>query len=227
MMKKILSCLVWSVITPGVFAIEFQHDNVVDALAKENAADSELQIFEVMPPLTEDERNRIIHSQIKANIQQNDISDLEQEEKVKAPAQKPSPAVSIDMVPDAVRFEPASRSALILDPRVARASFTTKVKNKEPQNNVGVLLNKSREIFFYTDLLDMKGDTAIHKWYHNNELASEVKFKVTSKRWRVWSRKDLPPAKLGTWKVGVYNAKGELLAEHKFEVAEQLNTAKR
>ncbi len=91
---------------------------------------------------------------------------------------------------------------------VARSQFTTEIVDREPINRVLVLANDVREVFFFTDLRGLDGQTVTHRWEHNGKVVSTVEFKVKGPRWRVFSRKDLDPFALGKWTVVVTDANG-------------------
>jgi hypothetical protein len=100
---------------------------------------------------------------------------------------------------------------------VGRAAFTTIVRDREPQDDIKTLGNDVTEISFFTELNDMTGQTAIHRWEYQGDVMAEVSFNVGGPRWRVWSRKSLLPQWLGTWKVSVVNGAGEVVHEQTFE----------
>jgi hypothetical protein len=96
---------------------------------------------------------------------------------------------------------------------VVRSVFTTAVKDREPVDKLGKTEGDADHIYFFTELRDMSGQTAIHRWEHNGKVAAEVKFNVRGPRWRVWSSKTLSPQQEGEWKVSVVNGAGEVIAE--------------
>jgi hypothetical protein len=96
---------------------------------------------------------------------------------------------------------------------VVRSVFTTEVKDREPVDKLNGTKSDAEHIYFYTELRDMSGQTAIHRWEHNGKVAAEVKFNVRGPRWRVWSSKTFTPNAEGEWKVSVLNGAGEVIAE--------------
>ncbi|MDH5407584.1 MAG: DUF2914 domain-containing protein [Gammaproteobacteria bacterium] len=91
---------------------------------------------------------------------------------------------------------------------VVRALFTTTIKNNEPQNEVLILENNKKNIFFFTELRNMQGRTVIHRWEYNGKVIKEKKIKVSKKRVRVSSSHSLSPKQTGKWTVVVTNDKG-------------------
>ena len=105
--------------------------------------------------------------------------------------------------------------------KVARAVFTTSIVDREPVDQVLMLNNSAKDIFFFTDLRHFEGQVISHKWFYDNKLESVVNFKVNGPRWRVYSRKDVSPEKLGKWTVVVQNEQGQSLKASVFQVVEQ------
>ncbi|MDA8362811.1 MAG: DUF2914 domain-containing protein [Gammaproteobacteria bacterium] len=101
--------------------------------------------------------------------------------------------------------------------QVTQAVFTTGIKHHEPVNNISVLTNKHRHVYFFTDLRHMTGQTVTHRWTYKGKVVAQVKFKVGGPRWRVYSRKTLNPAWLGEWQASVVDANGITLGVSTFE----------
>jgi len=91
---------------------------------------------------------------------------------------------------------------------VARATFTTAIVNREPVDRVLVLAPPVTEIYFFTDLRNLKGRTVTHRWRYRGEVVSQVPFAVEGDRWRVYSKKLLPPDSFGEWSVTVSDDAG-------------------
>jgi hypothetical protein len=95
---------------------------------------------------------------------------------------------------------------------VVRSIFTTSIQDREPIDK----LEKSAEtdqVFYFTELRDMSGQTATHRWEYDGKVMAEVKFDVRGPRWRVWSSKSFTPGWAGDWKVSVLNGAGETISE--------------
>lgn len=113
---------------------------------------------------------------------------------------------------------PATRSAEAPQPAtsdsrgsVARSAFTTGIDQREPVEELDQVAPDSNEVTFFTELENMAGQTAVHRWEYQGDVHAEVEFKVGGSRWRVWSRKALLPEWQGEWTVSVLNREGELL----------------
>jgi len=96
---------------------------------------------------------------------------------------------------------------------VVRSVFTSAVEDREPTDNLKELNTSSDKIIYYTELRDMSGQTAIHRWEYNGEVMAEIEFNVGGARWRVWSSKSFVPGWTGEWKVSVLNGASEVISE--------------
>lgn len=99
---------------------------------------------------------------------------------------------------------------------VVRSAFTREVEEREPTENLQKLTNENGEVKFFTELRDMNGQTATHRWEYDGKVVAEISFDVKGPRWRVWSSKSLVPQWTGDWKVSVVNGAGEVISEKKF-----------
>ena len=102
---------------------------------------------------------------------------------------------------------------------VVRSAFTTAIEEREPANNLKTISNDEGKVFYYTELRDMSGQTATHRWEYNGEVKAEIKFNVRGPRWRVWSSKSFVPGWTGDWKVSVINGADEIISEDMFSYA--------
>lgn len=101
-------------------------------------------------------------------------------------------------------------------PKVALATFTTEISNREPVDQISFLGNDKNVVFFFTDLRNLAGQEIRHVWAYNGRDMGTVRFKVDGARWRVWSSKQLLPDWLGEWTVSVLNADDEVMATESF-----------
>ncbi len=101
---------------------------------------------------------------------------------------------------------------------VVRSAFTTEIADREPLENLQNLTNENGKVMFFTELRDMSGQTALHRWEYEGKVMAEVPFKVRGPRWRVWSSKAMMPQWTGEWKVSVINGAGEVIAEKNLKV---------
>ena len=100
---------------------------------------------------------------------------------------------------------------------VQKAQFTSGVENHEPKDNLDSLGNDQTRIFFYAVLVNLQGQEVTFRWSYNDVTQAEVKQTPTSGRYRTNTSKTLDPSKLGTWKVEVLDASGNVLETKTFE----------
>lgn len=100
---------------------------------------------------------------------------------------------------------------------VARAALTSAVENREPTDKLETVSTDQQQLYFFTELRDMSGQTAKHRWEHNGKVMAEVEFNVKGPRWRVWSSKSFVPNWTGDWKVSVINGAGDVIKEKTFK----------
>ena len=96
---------------------------------------------------------------------------------------------------------------------VIRSAFTRDIDEREPMENLESLTNDNGQVKFFTELRDMSGQTATHRWEYAGNVVAEIEFNVKGPRWRVWSSKTFVPAWTGDWKVSVVNGAGEVISE--------------
>ena len=96
---------------------------------------------------------------------------------------------------------------------VIRSAFTRDIDEREPMESLEVLTNDHGQVKFFTELRDMSGQTATHRWEYDGNVVAEIEFNVKGPRWRVWSSKTFVPAWTGDWKVSVVNGAGEVISE--------------
>ena len=109
---------------------------------------------------------------------------------------------------------------------VARAVFTNSVHDREPADTITTLGNDKNQIYFFTDLRGLAGQTVIHRWEYQGKTVDEVKFNVGGPRWRVWSSKTLSPQSTGDWRVEIIGGDGKTLGEGSFKYTAAAPTAK-
>ncbi|MBK1672799.1 hypothetical protein CKO35_05685 [Ectothiorhodospira shaposhnikovii] len=131
----------------------------------------------------------------------------------------PEPATTPSMEPRPTPAVPDARSS-VPGPRghVARAQFTSEVRGREPIDQLSRLDHQTRQIQFFTEIMDHEGGEIIHRWWYGSQSMGDIRFQVGGPRWRVWSTKTLKPEWAGVWRVEVVTQDGEVLEERRFEL---------
>lgn len=104
----------------------------------------------------------------------------------------------------------AAEEQVVPDPewQVARAQFTSGIRNREPIDRLVVASPLIHEVYFFTDLRHLQGRTVTHRWRYNGQVVSQVPFAVGGPRWRVNSKKEIDPDQVGEWSVTVVDQSG-------------------
>jgi len=108
---------------------------------------------------------------------------------------------------------PASSAAV---DHIPRAVFTSGVQNREPTDSITSLSNDKNQIYFFSELSGLAGQTVVHRWEYQGKPMGEVKFDVGGPRWRVWSNKTLLPQQTGEWRVSIIDGSGNKVGEASF-----------
>lgn len=95
--------------------------------------------------------------------------------------------------------------------QLTRALFTTAIQEHEPVGSVDSLSTATDQVYFFTEIAGLQGDTITHRWTHGGEVRAEVPFSIGGPRWRVYSSKKLLPAWTGEWIVEVLGADDKVL----------------
>lgn len=111
---------------------------------------------------------------------------------------------------------PAEEAELPPAGRLERGVFTTAVVDREPQDALDTLSNRSREVLYFSEIRGASGQTITHRWEWNGKPMAEVSFQVSGPRWRVHSSKRLDPNWLGEWTVTVLDSEDRVLSRDSF-----------
>lgn len=110
---------------------------------------------------------------------------------------------------------------------VLRAVLTRGIKQREPIDNlpdqVYVDHRQSQQLYFFTELLGLKGHTIIHRWYYNDKQVAQLNLPIGSDRWRTYSSKTMPKQWLGAWRIEVLDQQFNLLKRHEFTLRQNTN----
>lgn len=119
---------------------------------------------------------------------------------VQAAGQEAAPATSEDAAPAAGQAG-----------KLARAVFTTEIRDREPVDEIQSVGRDIAKVFFYTELQGMEGQTVTHRWSYQGEVKAEITFYVRAWRWRVYSSKNLVREWIGDWTVDIIGGDGSII----------------
>ena len=192
----------------GVTEVKPVVNNIIKTVDKERVKLEQVEEIEK-------DVNTIINNPIKATKKEQAVIEIE--------------AINIKPV-EKVKKEETSEpetnpSQDFVDKRIARALLTTGVNNKEPLDvivsPVVVNKNKASGVFYFTEIVDMKGVDLYHRWLWNDQVQYNRKINILGDRWRAATSKTIPYTKTGNWNVRLVNNEGVILNEIKFKVIQQ------
>lgn len=106
--------------------------------------------------------------------------------------------------------------------KVARGLLTNAIVNKEPVKELVPPLiigeKKSIQLYYFTELKDMKGESFFHQWIKNGVVIGKMPIDPQGNRWRVSSNRVLTYSDVGHWMVQLIDKNGLIYNEIIFEV---------
>ena len=99
---------------------------------------------------------------------------------------------------------------------VNRAQFTSQIENREPVDQLVSVPAEMQKAFYFTELLDFKGETITHQWMFQGQEMYRLSFEVKGPRWRVWSSKRMLPRWSGSWTVNVLDSNDHIIKHDSF-----------
>ena len=104
---------------------------------------------------------------------------------------------------------------------IAQALMCERVDNLVPFNRVVTFPVSVGQVCCFT-LIDPvpKGTLIFHRWFHFDELSTQVKLKVYPPRWTTFSTIQLREADKGPWRVEVADQNGQVLTVLRFSITD-------
>ncbi|MBE8189409.1 MAG: DUF2914 domain-containing protein [Candidatus Thioglobus sp.] len=99
---------------------------------------------------------------------------------------------------------------------ISQAVFARSVADRAPLGIISEAENSLKKVYFFTNIRHLSGEKITHRWSYKGKVKAEISFEIGSKRWRVWSSKNLWHNWTGDWKVEVLNRAGDILLSKKF-----------
>jgi len=102
--------------------------------------------------------------------------------------------------------------AVAADLEVAEGVITTQVVDRSPVDTVESYPANVGKLYCFTRIVGARDDTTVtHVWYHGEDEVARVNLRVASPNWRTWSAKTILPEWVGSWRVEVLDADGQVL----------------
>jgi hypothetical protein len=141
----------------------------------------------------------------------------------RTPQQQAKPQLPIVVQKSAaIITEKAKNSANVsaYDRHIKRSLLTSKIVNREPVDDLGdnILVNdtNSKQLYFFTEIVGLSGQTIYHQWRYKGELMAELELPVGSDRWRTYSSKRIGAHLTGKWVIDVLDNQGNVIASKAF-----------
>lgn len=99
---------------------------------------------------------------------------------------------------------------------VANATITSNVENGAPVDFRQQFTSPTPRVFYYGELLGLKGQTARFRWSLEGKPMQEVAVEVTLPRQAAWSMMKMQPEWTGDWTVEVLDGKGQVIDRRNF-----------
>ena len=104
------------------------------------------------------------------------------------------------------------------DLQISRAVFCTSLDDREPGETPETIKAGQQTVYFYTEIINGKGQAVDHRWFYNDFQIADVALYVGADRWRTWSNKQVWHLTPGTLKVQVYDLDEKLLVEKEIQI---------
>lgn len=102
------------------------------------------------------------------------------------------------------------------DGSMSITTFTSGANNGEPIDYRQEFFNDTPVVFFYSELLGLKGQTVRHRWSLEGKAMQEVAIEVTQPRQAAWSKSVMQPDWTGNWTVEVVDKADKILGRSNF-----------
>jgi hypothetical protein len=188
----------------GQVASETIPETVAEAVP-ETAGEADTGAGDDQEASPEAETSGLTGSAAEAVGQQTDSDSAQEPESEPPPSVLPETEPMPSVLPD-------SGPARVEIRGVARGQLTNAVQDREPVDLVeGRLIlpaERSANLFYFTEIRGMNGESVIHRWTRDGEIVSEKTFAIGGDRWRVFSSKSLDAGDAGSWRASTMDATG-------------------
>ncbi len=151
-------------------------------------------------------------------------ADIAAKKETAAIAIAPPKLTKKETVKKEVIAKPVLDSSILTSQKIVRALLTTDLDNKEPVDNIATLSvnkDKASKVYYFTEIIDMKGQVLYHRWLRNDQLIFKREINILGNRWRAATSKLITYSKAGLWTVRLEDKQGAVLNEIKFEVIKE------
>jgi hypothetical protein len=106
--------------------------------------------------------------------------------------------------------------------KIHRAQLTSKIVDSEPVGEVNSPVKATEKtpvpLYFFAELVDMKGQTVFHEWLLDGKQVSKKTVNISDNTWRTSSRQMVAFTTNSNWTVRLVDEAGQVITEKKFTV---------
>ena len=118
-----------------------------------------------------------------------------------------------------VVFVPLAMSAAGME--VANSAICEKIINREIVNEGRSFSASVGKLYCFSEIANIDSYTeVVHAWYYGNTERARVTLNVNPPAWRTYSSKVIQAHEIGSWRVEILDAAGNLLNTVHFEVTQ-------
>ena len=116
-------------------------------------------------------------------------------------------------------FVPLAISALSME--VTNSTICEKIVNREVVNEGRSFSASVGKLYCFSKIANIDSYTeVVHTWYYGNTERARITLNVNPPAWRTYSSKIIHPHEIGSWRVEISDASGNLLNTVHFEVTQ-------
>ena len=116
-------------------------------------------------------------------------------------------------------FVPLAMSAAGME--VANSAICEKIINREIVNEGRSFSASVGKLYCFSEIANIDSYTeVVHAWYYGNTERARVTLNVNPPAWRTYSSKVIQAHEIGSWRVEILDAAGNLLNTVNFEVTQ-------
>jgi hypothetical protein len=103
--------------------------------------------------------------------------------------------------------------------QAAEVIVTTGIQNRTPVDTVRSYAASVGTLYCYCRIIGADSETTVWQvWYHNGREVTRTALPVRSSNWKTWSKKVVPAAGRGDWRVDVLDGQGKVLGSQRFKL---------
>lgn len=103
--------------------------------------------------------------------------------------------------------------------QAAEVIVTTGIQNRMPVDTVRSYAASVGTLYCYCRIIGADSEVTVWQvWYCNGREVTRTALPVRSSNWKTWSKKVIPAAGRGVWRVDVVNGQGKVLGSQGFNL---------